>query len=138
MFWRFSEFPELQHLEPDQRRIVLRKVAWWGYLRLMTFAFVVAVMLSVCVRVCLSVLADVAPGVAGWMSLASFVGFVAIIYQVQMQSVRRSMRTTLIEALGNDRMPFCLACGYDMRGSPSGRCPECGLGLVNREPTPEH
>lgn len=22
--------------------------------------------------------------------------------------------------------PFCLHCGYDMRGTPSGRCPECG------------
>jgi len=22
--------------------------------------------------------------------------------------------------------PFCLYCGYDMRGTPSGRCPECG------------
>ncbi|MCO6436195.1 MAG: hypothetical protein J5J06_03815 [Phycisphaerae bacterium] len=22
--------------------------------------------------------------------------------------------------------PFCLACGYDLRGSTPGRCPECG------------
>lgn len=29
--------------------------------------------------------------------------------------------------------PFCLACGYDLRGSPSGRCPECGRGFIQGE-----
>ncbi len=28
---------------------------------------------------------------------------------------------------------LCTACGYDLRGSPSGVCPECG-----KEPVPEH
>jgi len=29
--------------------------------------------------------------------------------------------------------PFCLVCGYDLRGSPSGRCPECGRGFIKGE-----
>lgn len=32
-----------------------------------------------------------------------------------------------------DLEPFCLACGYDLRGSPSGRCPECGTTFSRKE-----
>ena len=30
-------------------------------------------------------------------------------------------------------LPVCLACGYDMRGNTSRRCPECGVAFVDRE-----
>ncbi len=32
-----------------------------------------------------------------------------------------------------DFLPVCLACGYDMRGNVSRRCPECGQAFVERD-----
>ncbi len=34
---------------------------------------------------------------------------------------------------GPDFLPVCLACGYDMRGNVSRRCPECGQAFTYRE-----
>lgn len=28
-YWRISQFPELNHLEPSQRERLLRSVPWW-------------------------------------------------------------------------------------------------------------
>jgi len=36
--------------------------------------------------------------------------------------LRRYLRVQLAAA----GIPICIHCGYDLRGSPSGRCPECG------------
>lgn len=38
-------------------------------------------------------------------------------------------------------LPRCGNCGYNLTGSPSNRCPECGMlfidaGVITREPTP--
>jgi len=43
-----------------------------------------------------------------------------LLMSLHTRCVRRSLRRMLREK------GICSRCGYDMRGSPSGRCPECG------------
>ena len=46
--------------------------------------------------------------------------------------------THILELLAGDEWradlhPFCLHCGYDLRGSVSDRCPECGTAFNRKE-----
>lgn len=45
---------------------------------------------------------------------------------------RRRGRRKLRAYLAERGFPICLACGYDLTGNVSGRCPECGT-LTQRE-----
>jgi len=47
-------------------------------------------------------------------------------FQAQMLRVRSSIRRTIKDALGDERTPVCLDCGYDLRAVQADRCPECG------------
>jgi len=40
--------------------------------------------------------------------------------------VRRKMRRSLRRILVEYGVPVCLECGYELRGLPTNRCPECG------------
>ncbi len=41
-------------------------------------------------------------------------------------SLRRSLRRSLRQQLVEQGIPICVECGYDMRGTLSGTCPEYG------------
>lgn len=56
-----------------------------------------------------------APGVAG-----------AVLGPLAMYWARNDQRRTLRSELRRLAYPICLNCGYDMRGLPHDRCPECG------------
>ena len=47
---------------------------------------------------------------------------------------RRIVRETLV-ALGH---PVCIHCGYDLRGSPEPRCPECGTRVSRDDSSAEN
>lgn len=40
--------------------------------------------------------------------------------------LRKRLRAALREHLATIAIPTCIRCGYDLRGSTSGKCPECG------------
>ena len=45
---------------------------------------------------------------------------------------RRWMRRYLRTYLNEHGVPICLNCGYDLRGLPESRCPECGTEFKKR------
>jgi hypothetical protein len=77
-------------------------------------------------------LADLAADLLGngRPSVSWFVGFFAgtcvisqgLLIVLLRRHARRRIRMDLV-ALG---LPRCIACGYDLTGNASGRCPECG------------
>ncbi|GJM26853.1 MAG: hypothetical protein DHS20C16_32680 [Phycisphaerae bacterium] len=74
--------------------------------------------------------------VLGWFAslcldilVGGIIGVLSIVLtmRIRHRSVRRSLRRQLI-ALSE---PTCLACGYDLTGNESGRCPECGFSTAS-------
>lgn len=60
--------------------------------------------------------------------LGSFAGPLTLLVWVWVANIafRRPIQRDLREQLVARGVPICLACGYDLRGNTSGRCPECG------------
>jgi hypothetical protein len=60
--------------------------------------------------------------------IGAFAGPVAGFVWVWVANVmfRRPIQRDLREQLAKRGVPICIPCGYDLRGSVSGRCPECG------------
>jgi len=58
---------------------------------------------------------------AGWIGIPYWMFMLPAValWTVRMRRLRRTRRRLLAGC--------CVACGYDLRGSPQGRCPECGL-----------
>lgn len=48
---------------------------------------------------------------------------------------RNDVRRWLRRELVRHGEPICIDCGYDLRGLPEWRCPECGAGADSRDPT---
>ncbi len=96
--------------------ITIVLIATWRFLRTPLLAWVShRVMLGWFAQLCLDIL------------IGGMVGIIAIILTMRLhhRSVRRSLRRQL-NALSE---PTCLACGYDLTGNRSGRCPECGFSV---------
>ena len=46
--------------------------------------------------------------------------------------LRHAVRSVIRRTWRDGRPPVCYACGYDLRGTPADRCPECGLAVPRR------
>jgi hypothetical protein len=71
------------------------------------------------------------PAMAAWASRGFPMFFVSmIVVAVIMMVFERRLRRRIAERLAAERelgrLPACLQCGYDLRGTAGGRCPECG------------
>jgi hypothetical protein len=129
MVWTIGQFPELDHLEPQARAKLLRRVPWVTYPQMILLAVVGAV---------------AAAGSAALIAYALFgsertavVAFVLVeasaaagLYQVVLRRVRAAMRAEIAAGFLGRRPPFCFGCGYDLRGFSDGRCPECGRPIL--------
>jgi hypothetical protein len=128
MAWSIGQFPELEYLEPGERAAVLGGVPWWTYPVIVGRAVLGALVLGGLVVG--MILRRVGPGVR-WAAYAVVVCGVAVgLYFLQLRRVRRLMRREIAVAFRGERPPFCFGCGYDLRGSGAGRCPECGRAIV--------
>jgi hypothetical protein len=124
MHWTIAQFPELDHLTPEQRAALLRGVPWWTYRVIRGRALVVGLIVGGVVfgstwdvlRSDLRMISTTAAAVA------TMVG----VYLLQMSHLRRLMRVEIAAAFKGERPPFCFHCGYDLRAGVEPRCPECG------------
>ena len=122
MFWTFGAFPELEHLEPDERKQLLAQTSWWTYPLLITSSALPA--LAVAAAATALAAQSAFPGAAMFWAVLIIVS--VGVYQILLRHVRRIMRGTIIEGFAGQRPPFCFRCGYDLRGIHDGSCPECG------------
>jgi hypothetical protein len=130
MIWTIGQFPELNHLEPDQRAALLSRVPRWTYPLLIAGSLVQGLLLgglSIAYLLALTRSSFKASGVTG-IVVTLFAS--AALYHYRLGRVRADMRRTLADAFHGERPPFCLECGYDLRASDTTRCPECGKPLV--------
>jgi hypothetical protein len=121
--WTIAQFPELDHLTPDQRTTLLRNIPRWTYAVIVARSLILGVM-------------PVALVVAAWwhglgpdrallcLGLAPVIATAC--YRLQLREVRVIMRNEIAQSFRGQRPPFCFHCGYDLRASAETRCPECG------------
>lgn len=73
----------------------------------------------------LGVCAFTFPSPSFLVGVAIFVCSVGIVTGIVLRfrnPIRRELRRILVDK----GVPICIACGYDLRALPPGRCPECG------------
>ena len=125
MFWLISRFPELEHLSPEQRAVLLSRLPRWFHLKLVLRSLLIGLLPSVVVAALSIDRLDwpINPGLA---VLAPWALAGALIYQWQIARVRGHLRRSLKTLLKGDTAPFCLNCGYNLTANHSEICPECG------------
>ena len=124
MYWLINQFPELDHLEPDQRAHVLARIPWWTYPLLAASAVIPAIILGGLIAAWLAF--DASSTTAAIVSIPIAATAAIALYARQLSRVRTAMRTVIAEAFRDQRLPFCFHCGYNLRDSTAARCPECG------------
>lgn len=133
MKWRISSFQELEHLSEDDRRRVLGEIAGpWTIVTMVARS--VGIGFAFGFIPCALTPTRLLPWpFAGVAAIAVVLACTAAIYQVHLIHIRGQMLTYLEKAAKKTRLPMCLRCGYDLRGSLGERCPECGM----RIPVPD-
>jgi hypothetical protein len=119
-------FPELEHVtsSKDRRRILSQAQTRYVLIRPWFWVLCASVVVFMIYgRGFLSVYF----GLHGYIS-AGIVGAAAGISMTYggFWFARRQIRLYLRHEMRGRGIPLCLRCGYDLRGTPSGRCPECG------------
>jgi hypothetical protein len=126
LYWTFSSLPELGHLSPQQRKDLIRKTRATGvWIRLIAkaslWSFIASGLLSVILQ---------SRGVSNLTLAACHVVAFAMVFvtafQFQFIRQRSQLRLELMESVKGQRLPACLACGYDQSANITDRCPECG------------
>jgi len=84
-------------------------------------------------RRCLRIALMALPFTIGWLALGTWFAFSERMFIIRRDLVGRELVGLLLAVFGLLRsrgmdaaFRVCLHCGHDLRGSLSGRCPECG------------
>lgn len=133
LIWRIGQFPELEHLDARERAAVLRRVRWWVYpVVFVVSAGAAVIALYVCGVTCMmALLMEWSPVASVAVVMSALAAFCAT-WLGQMGTIRRAMRDEIQRLAREGSSPLCLACGYDLRGSPGPNCPECGETIYGR------
>ena len=131
MHWTIGQFPELDHLAPDERAALLRRVPWWTYPVVIVRAAVGALVFGGSAVLALSVVRA--------RTHVVFIAFVAVtavaavaLYLQELNALRRAVRREVAEGFRGRRPPFCFGCGYDLRACRTSLCPECGRDVTGQ------
>jgi hypothetical protein len=127
MLWSIGQFPELRHLDPAQRKQVLRRVPWWTYPLMMVLSMMAGLPVAIAATLLLSN-DSAATGIFIFLFTMALAGL--CLYQYQLRRLRTAMRRAIQDGFAGQRPPFCFGCGYDLRGVRSDACPECGSPLA--------
>lgn len=135
LIWRIGQFPEVEHLDARGRAAVLRRVRWWVYPLMFLLSAGAAVIAFIVLSFPVYLLCGLIVGVDPPPSIVFAVGpafaFVAT-WMAQIHTIRFALREEIQRLAREGSSPFCLACGYDLRGSPGPRCFECGEPIFGR------
>jgi uncharacterized paraquat-inducible protein A len=129
MYWTIGSFPELNHLEPEERAAILRRLPRWTSLKIILRAARPAFFFAV---IPMAFVGGVPVSVRAIAFLIVFVPVGICFYLSYIGRIRIQMRETIAEAFRGERLPFCMNCGYDLRAAAEERCPECGAAVKAR------
>ncbi len=108
----------------------MRHIPWWVYPRIVFRAFFTGALAGF-----FSFVFALTHGVRGYAAWAPGITFAVVAvgweYVREIKSIRKEMRKELIQYFDGRRPPFCLSCGYDLRGSTSDICTECGQSTLS-------
>ncbi len=91
----------------------------------------------------LSIFAGLEAGIWGGILTAVVLIAISAVFLLRLyarQNREPDMQTALKKILAeqNIRPGYCLGCGYDLRGTAGGQCPECGAEIPAGESEDEH
>jgi len=131
--WKISSIPELEHLTPRQRRQAIRDATRGGRrLGMAGFSLVMGLLMGGCAGQ--FSYDHVGLNLSIWIALVTAVLAAAVFHQYQIARIRISVRIQIKEGLAGERLPACLRCHYDLRGTTVSRCPECGAPIIVPKP----
>jgi len=130
MFWDISSFPELRHLPEEARKRLVRAcipraVTTTLMARCVVFGAFLGALSAKAVVMWLRLRDADAMWAIGAAALLGIIGM----YQWHLTRIRGQLIAYLEEVARHQRLPMCLACGYNLEGLTSAFCPECGSRL---------
>lgn len=136
LIWRIGQFPEVEHLDARGRAEVLARVRWWVYPLMFLVSAGAAVIAffvfgMTCMMASMALLTEWSPLALVAVVMGALTAFCAA-WLGQIGTIRRTMRDEIQRLAREGSSPLCLACGYDLRGSPGPNCPECGEPIFGR------
>ena len=127
--WKISSIPELEHLTPEQRRRAIGSASRrLQRLRMVTSPVVMGALIGTIAG--LKCYHYAGRDLAICAAIVSALFAAAVLYQYQIARIRISLRAQIKDSLAGERLPACLRCHYDLRGTTESRCPECGAPVV--------
>jgi hypothetical protein len=130
-YW-VKRYPELAALEsPRERARVLERAYNWANWRSCWFT----VPLFIGASLLIPTLFDLTRKFRLPFVSPAILVFPMVIW-LQFRITRRPVRRHLRKQLCEKGIPFCIECGYDLKGNESGRCPECGTPSQVRKARP--
>ncbi len=131
MPWTIGQFPELNHLDPDQRIEVLRRVPWWTYPLMFARSLVFGCLFGGFYTIAAGRLFGITLSFAVVFFITMALAHATLAYYSKLRQIRTVMRQEIAMHFRGQRPPFCFGCGYDVRECVGGLCPECGRSIFD-------
>ncbi|UCD74729.1 MAG: hypothetical protein JSV91_13195 [Phycisphaerales bacterium] len=131
--WSLETIPELSHLTPEQRREAIRSsVSKVRRLWLVVWPLIMGILTGGFAFIATGVFVGTSrgPETAVGIGIGCAVVGVVVFHQYQFLRIRSMLRLQIMRELAGERLPACLRCHYDLRGSTESRCPECGAPVI--------